>query len=92
MHVKSERITVLGTPSFKAFLHREAKKEGISLSELVRKRCEHPASKSSDDEALLLQLVSQVNSSTRKAEQSLQKGLDDAEQVLAELKELHERN
>ena len=86
MSVKTERITLLGTPSFKAFLHHEAKKEGISLSELVRNRCENPASKSDDDEALLLQLVSQVNASTRQAGKSLQKGIEDAEKVMAELR------
>ena len=34
--VKTERITILGSPDFKAFLSREAKKEGVSLSQLVR--------------------------------------------------------
>ncbi len=34
MAVKSARITILGTPDFKAFLTREAKKEGVSLSKL----------------------------------------------------------
>jgi len=38
MAVKSARITILGTPDFKAFLTREAKKEGVSLSKLVRQR------------------------------------------------------
>ena len=39
MAAKTERITILGTPDFKAFLAREAKKEGVSLSQLVRQRC-----------------------------------------------------
>ncbi len=39
MAVQSERITILGTPDFKAFLTREAKREGVSMSELVRQRC-----------------------------------------------------
>jgi hypothetical protein len=29
--VKTERITILGTPEFKDFLIREAKQEGVSL-------------------------------------------------------------
>jgi len=37
---KTERITILGTPEFKNSLTREAQKEGISLSQLVRQRCE----------------------------------------------------
>lgn len=82
--VKTERITILSTPDFKAFLVREAKKERVSVSQLVRKRCQQePAS---EDEALLLQLVAEVRASTRKAEKSLQRGITDAERVLKELK------
>jgi hypothetical protein len=40
MTVKTERITIFGTPDFKDFLTQEAKKEGVSLSQLVRQRCE----------------------------------------------------
>lgn len=36
---KSKPISILGTPEFKAYLSEEAKKEGISVSELVRQRC-----------------------------------------------------
>ena len=39
--VKTERITILGTPEFKAYLVREAKREGISVSQFVRQRCEN---------------------------------------------------
>ena len=38
MAVQTERITILGTPDFKTFLKKEAKNEGISISELVRQR------------------------------------------------------
>ena len=82
--VKTERITVLGTPDFKAFLENEAKKEGVSLSQLVRQRCQQePAS---EDEALLLALVAEVKASTREAKRSLQKGITDAERALKELR------
>lgn len=55
MAVQTERITILGTPDFKAFLTKEAKKEGISMSELVRQRCtQKPATK---DEELLVELT-----------------------------------
>jgi len=85
MTVKTERITILSTPDFKAFLQKEADNEGVSVSELVRKRCE---SKSSNvtDEILLMGLVDAVRTSSRKAKSSLSKGLKDAETVLAELR------
>ncbi len=84
MSVQSERITILGTPDFKAFLVRESKKEGISMSELVRRRCtQKPAS---NDEALLAALIGEVNGATQKAKKSLEKGLSDAENVLAEIR------
>ncbi|HHD63303.1 MAG TPA: hypothetical protein ENK96_02830 [Desulfobulbaceae bacterium] len=83
--VKTERITILGTPDFKNFLTREAKKEGVSLSQLVRQRCEKkPAN--NDDEELLAALVEEVHAATVKASLSLKKGLDDAEKVLAKIK------
>lgn len=84
MAVQSERITILGTPDFKAFLAKESKKEGISMSELVRQRCtQKPAN---NEEALLAALVDEVNAATRKAQTSLEKGLNDAEKVLAEIR------
>ena len=84
MSVKTERITILGSPDFKAFLISEAKKEGVSLSQLVRDRCKR---KSADaDEELLLELVAEVRSSTSAAKKSLEKGLKEAEITLQELR------
>ncbi len=80
--VKTARITILGTPDFKKFLTREAKKEGISLSQFVRQRCEKKPS-SNEDEELLAVLVKEVRLATNRAKDSLGKGLDDAEKVLA---------
>ncbi len=81
--VKTKRITILGTPDFKDFLTREAKKEGVSLSQLVRQRCENKPP-SSEDEELLAALVEEVGVATAKAKLSLEKGLNDVEKVLAE--------
>ena len=84
MAVQTERITILGTPDFKAFLTKEAKKEGVSMSELVRQRCtQKPAT---EDEELLAVLVAEVNQATAKAKKSLDKGLKNAEKVLAEIR------
>ncbi len=83
--VKTERITILGTTDFKAFLRREAKKEGVSLSQLVRQRCEN-AKPANQDQELLAALVQEVQSATVRAKKSLSKGLADAEAVLADIK------
>ena len=80
----TERITILGTPQFKAFLQKEARAEGVSVSQLIRERCEMKAA--GEDEELLLALVAQVRESTEKARASLEKGLADAEACLAELR------
>lgn len=84
MSVKTERITILGTPDFKSFLSREAKKEGVSVSQLVRDRCRRKVADA--DEELLLQLVSEVRDATRRAETALDKGIKDAEKALAEMR------
>ena len=84
MAVKTARITILGTPDFKAFLTREAKKEGVSLSQLVRQRCEKKPV-NSEDEELLSTLLKEVGEATTRASASLEKGLADAEHVLAEI-------
>lgn len=85
MAVKTERITILGTPDFKDFLKREAKREGVSLSQLVRKRCENRPT-TNEDEELLAVLVKEIGAATAKAKVALEKGLADAEQVLMEIR------
>jgi len=84
MSIQSERITILGTPDFKAFLVKESKKEGISMSELVRQRCTQKPANS--DDVLLAALIDEVNKATKKAKNSLEKGLIDAENVLADIR------
>ncbi len=83
MSAKSERITIRGSPSFKAFLVKEAKKAKLSVSELVRRRCENPAI--STDEKTPAELVAQVSKSVRKTDAKLNKSLTKAERLLAEL-------
>ncbi len=83
--VKTERITILGTSDFKKYLTREAKKEGISLSQLVRQRCEKKLP-NNEDEELLAVLMGEVRAATSRAKDSLEKGLDDAEKVLDSIK------
>lgn len=83
MPAKTERITILGTPEFKKFLAREAKKEGVSLSMLVRRRCERSVN---EDEQLLIDLLAELRTSTKKAEESLDRGMESMQQTLAEIK------
>jgi len=83
MTTQTARITILSTPDFKMWLTEEAEQEGISLSELVRQRCQ---AKPDKDEVLLSALVTEVQKATRNANISLIKGLRDAENVLAELR------
>jgi len=85
--VKSERITVLSTPEFKQFISDEASKEGISISELVRKRCQ--AVPPSDDEIALRELIVVASKATKRASKSLEKGINDADAVLKELRASH---
>ncbi len=80
--MKTERITILGTPDFKAFLASEAKREGVSVGELVRKRCEGSPSA---DEALLQELSVQLQASVKEAQHALGEGLAAAHAVLTEL-------
>jgi hypothetical protein len=85
MTAKTERITFLSTPDFKAFLFAEAAKEGTSVAELIRHRCENKQA-NSDDEEMLLAMAKEVRKATAKAKASLEKGLADAENVLKEIR------
>ena len=87
MSVKSERITILGTPDFKAFLEKEAKKEGVSISEFVRSRCQ--VIPPSEDEIALKELILIASKATKRASKSLEKGINDAEAILKELRAAH---
>jgi len=86
MTVKTERITILGTPDFKQFLKNEAKKEGISLSSLVRRRCEQQTTVN-EEEQLIIELLSELKTATKMAEQSLDRGIESMRQVIAEIRE-----
>jgi hypothetical protein len=76
------RINVAVTPEFKAQLKHEAERDGISLSELVWFRCFGLY----DPDALLSELSSTVVESVKKADKSLTRGLQSAEQTLANMR------
>lgn len=82
--LKSQRITILVSPEFKDFLNREAKKAAVSMSQLVRQRCENRSS--IQDDELLAALAKVLSETTARANISLEKGLADADKVLSELR------
>ena len=85
MTAKTERVTILTTPDFKSYLVEQAKKLGVSVSELIRLRC-NDDSVPSNDEALLKELVTQSKQAIVKANSSLDKGLNDMSETLTYLK------
>ncbi len=81
--MKTARLTLLTTPEFKAFLGVEASRDGISVAELVRSRCEQ---KPDADDALLAAMAAELRKTIREAKSSLKEGLAEANAVLLELR------
>jgi hypothetical protein len=81
--MKTERVTLLTTPDFKAFLSVEAHREGVSVAELVRTRCER---RPSEEELILKAMTAELTQATDEAKRALKSGLDEAQAVLAELR------
>ena len=82
-NMKTERVTLLISPDFKAFLSAEALREGVSVAELVRSRCER---RPSEEEVVLAALTCELNKAVREAKSALKGGLDEAQAVHAELR------
>ena len=83
--MKTERITVLGSTEFKSFLALEASREEISISELVRRRCEQ---KPGEDEELLAVLASELQRAVKSAKASLIEGITAVNAALEEVQRL----
>ncbi len=81
--MKTERVTLLTSPDFKAFLGAEAQREGVSVAELVRSRCER---RPTEEEAVLATLTAELQQAVAAAKKSLRSGLDEAQSVLLELR------
>lgn len=81
--MKTERVTLLTTPEFKDFLAKEARREGVSVAELVRSRCE---GRQGAEEAMLVALTAELHEAIRQAKVSLKRGLDEANAVMAGLR------
>jgi hypothetical protein len=86
--MKTARLQVLTTPSFRDRLRREARKAGISVAELVRRRCEGA---SAEEEQLIAELAAQLRKEVRQAQLSLRSSLAEANAMLEELRTQRER-
>ncbi len=81
--MKTERVTLLTSPEFKSFLTKEARREGISVAELVRSRCE---GRQGADQAMLMTLTAELRGAVKQAKAALKRGLDEANAVMADLR------
>ena len=81
--VKTERLTLLTTPEFKALLTAEAATAGISVAELVRRRCQPEAG---EDEALLAAFARELHRTLGEARASIGRGLKEAEAAIHEMR------
>jgi hypothetical protein len=81
--MKTERVTLLTSPEFKNFLTKEARREGVSVAELVRSRCE---GRQGADQAMLETLTVELRGAVKQAKTALKRGLDEANAVMADLR------
>jgi len=90
--MKSERITFLATPEFKANLTQLAVRENTSVGEVIRGRFERAQNRpDASEESELRALVADLRVATAKAQISLSEGLAEAEQTLRELRKSSQR-
>lgn len=81
--LKTERIVLLASPAFRAFLNAEAQREGISVSALVRARCEK---ETTQEDAALMAMAEELKLAVREAKKSMIDSLVEATQLIAEMK------
>jgi hypothetical protein len=86
--MKTARLQVLTTPAFRDWLRKEAKREGVSVGELVRTRCE---GNSGEEEKMLAELTAQLRKEVRRAQASIRSGIAEADSVLKELRAKREQ-
>jgi transcriptional regulator with XRE-family HTH domain len=79
--MKTSRITVLASPQFKKFLEDEAKREGVSVGELIRVRC----GQSTEEERLLSELAAQLRKEVRETRAYIKRAEASIDRTLAEL-------
>jgi hypothetical protein len=82
--MKTERLVLLTTPAFKAYVGKEAKREGVSVAELVRRRVQPSAN---EDEGTLIELTTQLRAAVEQAQESAEHSLAEVEAILLELRQ-----
>lgn len=87
---RTARTTILTTPDFKAWLSSEAEKEGVSVSELVRQRCQPQPQFSETEELLLSALADEMEKSNKEAIKVFDAGMEKLNSVLNELQQARE--
>jgi guanylate kinase len=84
--MKSERITFLATPEFKADLVKLASKQNTSVGEVIRGRFERtPDAAQAAEENELRTLTADLRTAVAEAQASLREGLAEADAALAAL-------
>ena len=87
--MKSERITFLATPEFKANLMQLAAQQNTSVGEVIRGRFEHPLDLPTNVEQTELRaLVADLRAAAAEVQTNLREGLAEAEQTLRVLREV----
>jgi len=81
--MKAARLQVLTTPVFRDWLRKEARNAGVSVAELVRRRCGRTPT---GGEQAVAKLASHLHKEVRKAQASLRSGLAEATAVLEDLR------
>jgi hypothetical protein len=86
--LKTERLVLLTTPEFKRRVAAAAKREGVSTSELVRRRVEAPVANGDGgaEEQLLASLTAQLQRSVKDTRIVVREALDEIDDVLRELR------
>lgn len=86
--MKSERITFLATPEFKANLARLAAQQHTSVGEVIRGRFEQPVDLPTlAQETELRALVADLRAATAEVQVGLREGLAEAQQTLRALRQ-----
>ena len=81
--MKTARVQVLTTPAFRDWLRKEAKNAGVSVAELVRRRCEQRVG---NEESALVELTTLLRKEVVAARASVRRNLDETQTILSELR------
>ena len=84
--MKSERITFLATPEFKANLTQLAAQQHTSVGEVIRGRFGQPST--ATEESDLRALVADLRAATAEVQVGLREGLAEAQQTLRALRQV----